>query len=210
MKRIAKTFLIILTTLIITNPFVTYADSGLDSQYKDSSSPLEAIFSLGSSGLSFVAELINAEPNKEGYESRHITLAILCTIILLIVSWIAIYKLINSKHKKSKRVLYSLLYSLIPTILFFLLCILTKLQLVLYIFILIIYIVPFSLITKKITKKILKKKIKKAKELDKKFNEEEFGREAFRIYNEVQLAWMDFKLTKVKDLLDKKLYDKYK
>ena len=210
MKKTTKIFLTIITMMVLLNPFIVKADSGLDSNYKASTSPVEAIFSAGSSCISFLAELINAEPHKEGYESRHIALTIICGLTLLIFSWVSFYKLVNSKNKKSKRVLKSLLYSLIPTILFILLCIFTKLQLVLYILILIIYIIPLRIVTKKIVKKILKKKLNKAKEIDKKFTEEEFGKEAFRIYSEIQLAWMDFKLTKVKDLLSKELYNKYK
>ena len=209
MKKRTKIFLTIITLLVLLNPFIVKADSGLDSKYKETASPVEALLSVGSSCLSFVAELINAEPNKKGYESRHITLAIICSLTILIISWVAFYKLTNTKNKKSKRVFLSLLYSLIPTILFLLLCLLTKLQLILYILLLIIYIIPFRIITKKIAKRILKKKLKKAKEIDKKFNEEEFGKEVFRIYSEIQLAWMDFKLTKVKDLLSKELYKKY-
>ena len=204
MKKLKKIFNSLVLSGLLIVPNIALADSGLDSNYKSSGSIIggliNALFSLG--------EIIGAQPGSEDYEVSHVIIAVLCIITFLIVTAVYIFKLGNKKKSK-KEILIKLGISLIPTILFSLICFLTKLQLILYIIFLIVYVSILIISVKVVLKKQLVKEMNRLKELDKSFNEEEFSNEAFNIYKEVQLAWCNFELDKVKELISEEMYNKY-
>lgn len=209
MNKIKKLFLISLI-LIINVTYISFsvkADSGLDAKYDSGGSLIDTAISSGSSGISFVSKLLKANPNEEGYKSSHIVLSIICIIIFYIFTNIYVYKLDKSKAKK---IIVALGISLFPTLIFALFCLLTELPLILYIIILIFYIIIFNTITKRITKKRLQVKINNIKEIDREFNVDEFNNETFSIYKEIQLAWMNFELDKVKNLISEEMFNRYK
>ena len=204
MKKLKKIFNSLVLSGLLIVPNIALADSGLDSNYKSSGSIIggliNALFSLG--------EIIGAQPGSEDYEVSHVIIAVLCIITFLIVTAVYILKLGNKKKSK-KEILIKLGISLIPTILFSLICFLTELQLILYIILLIVYVSILIISVKVVLKKQLAKEMNRLKELDKSFNEEEFANEAFNIYKEVQLAWCNFELDKVKELISEEMYNKY-
>ena len=204
MKKLKKIFNLLALSGLLIAPNIVLADSGLDSNYKSSGSIIggliNALFSLG--------EIIGAQPGSEDYEVSHVIIAVLCIITFLIVTAVYIFKL-GKKKKSKKEILIKLGISLIPTIIFSLICFLTELQLILYILMLIVYISTLIISVKVALKKQLAKEMNRLKELDKSFNEEEFANEAFNIYKEVQLAWCNFELDKVKELISEEMYDKY-
>ena len=204
-----KKIIIVLIFLInlIGIPMVN-ADSGLDANY-DSKSSSSDIFGAAISGFSSVGELITAQPGDESYDTCHIIISIICIIIFYIITNVYIFKFDKNKPRKAIKAIIILLISLIPTLLFSVLCLLTSLPLILYLFILGFYIVLLIIVINIIIKSKIKIKIAKIKEIDKDFNENEFNKEAFIIYNEIQLAWMNFELDKVKNIMDKELYNKY-
>ena len=201
----------ILTTIfLLIIPVFTYADSGLDSKYESSGSIIDALLSAGSSLLSFIGELIKSNPGDKDYSDNHIILSVICIIVFYIVTNVYVFKLKKDIENSKKKVFSILGITLIPTLIFSLLCFLTKLQLILYIFILILYIFVFKTIINKIIKNKLKKKINIVKEIDKLFDEKEFNSIAFNIYKDVQIAWCNYKLYKIKDIISEEIYNKYK
>lgn len=204
MQKIKQLFMFILLS-IITIPVIVNADSGFDSNYKESSSVTEAIMSGGTSELSVLGELIQAQPGDKDYKACHIILGIICLLILYIVICVYIFKLDGTKKKNIKKVLTLLGIGLIPTLLFSLLFFLTKLQLILYIFILILLIIPYIIVSKNILKKRLKNKISKLKDFDK----DKFNQEVFEVYKDIQIAWMNFDYKKLKELVSEEIYEKY-
>lgn len=210
MNKLKQIFMFILLS-ILTIPVVVNADSGFDSNYGsgNNTSAGEAIMSVGSSGLSFTSKLIQAEPGSKDYKTSHIILSIICIIILYIVACIYIFKLDGTKKKNAKKVLILLVIGLIPTLVFSLFCFLTQLQLILYIFILLILIIPYIIISKKILKNRLKNKILQVQEIDKNFNEKDSSTEMFNLYKDIQVAWMNFDYTKLKNSVSEEIYSKY-
>ena len=204
MKKIKKIFNVLVLLSLWLIPNVVIADSGLDSDYKSSGSIIggliEVFFSLG--------EIIGAKPGSEDYVVLRAIIAVICIIIFLIVTAIHIFKF-GKKKKDKKEILIKLGISLIPTIIYSIICFGADLQLVLYIFILVIYIIALIITVKTMLKKQLIKEINMLKELDKSFNEEEFSNEAFNNYKEIQLAWCNFEIDKVKELISEEMYNKY-
>ncbi len=206
MKQLKQLILTILLITITAIPMIVNADSGFDSNYGSSTSPGEAIMSGGSSGLSILGELIQAQPSDKDYKACHIILGIICIIVLYIVTCVYIFKLDGTKKKNAKKVLILLGIGLIPTLIFSLFCFLTKLQLILYIFILLILIIPYIIVSKNILKKRLKNKILKLKD----FDQNKFNQEVFEVYKDIQIAWMNFDYKTLKELVSEEIYNKYK
>ena len=204
MKKMKMVLNSLLLLVGIAIPGIVMADSGLDSNYQESgsigSALINAVLSLG--------ELLGEHPGTENYVACHAIIAVICIIALFCVTAVHIFKL-GRRKKNVKEILAKLGISLIPTIIYSLVCFLTELELLLYICILVIYIISFIIIIKIVLKKNLKKEIAKVKEIDKNFDEEEFSKEAFEIYKEVQLAWCDFDINKVRNLISEELYNKY-
>lgn len=206
-KRVLSNLFIFLVTFM-SNIIIVSADSGLDSNYKDDSLVgvlIEAFMNI----FSFIGKLIVTKPGEEDYTICHIITSVICIIIFYIFTCVYIFKL-DKRKKNSKEVIKLLLISLIPTFIYTLLCLLTKLQLIIYIFILILYIIVFIIIINNMIKNKIKKQLDELKNIDKKFNEEEFDNETFNIYKDVQVAWCDFKLNDIKTIISSELYDKYK
>ncbi len=197
-----KKVLLILFLMFI--PFSVNADSGFDSNYNSNSSGSDAIGSL-TSVASPVLNLIGSDPSQADYESNHLILGIICIIVFYIFTNIYLFKL-NDKKKKAIVILG---ISLIPTILFGLFCLLTNLILILYAVILVIYIIIFKIVTSKKLKKRFNQNMELVKEKDKKFGIEKLNEETFDIYKKIQLAWMNFELNKVKNLISEEIYEKY-
>lgn len=208
-KKVLLTLIIILMSITFTQDIVK-ADSGLESNYETSGSIAE--FGIGSSspGFSVIGELLKTHPGEKDYKTCHIIISIICILVLFIVTYVNIIKLISRRKRDKKKTLTILGISLIPTLLFSLFCLLTEQELGVYIFLLILYIIPVVIITKIIYKKNLKNKVKKIKEIDKDFAEEDFNKKSFEVYKEVQIAWMNFDLNKLKKLISDEMYDKYK
>ncbi|MBR5662492.1 MAG: TIM44-like domain-containing protein [Bacilli bacterium] len=205
MKKIKQTFILILLLCITMMPVVVNADSGLDAKYTDASSG-ESIFGALSSGFSFTGKLLKAKPGDKDFSSSHIIGAIICIITFYIFTSRYIFKIDGTKHKKTKIIFTLLGISLIPTILFSLFCFLVKTYLILYIILLIIYIIIFKIITKIITKNRFNNKLSKLKDFDK----DEFNTKAFELYKDIQISWMNFDTTKLKELVTSDIYEDYK
>lgn len=205
MKKKKNIFFMVMMFLSysLTNPLKAYADSGFDAKY-DSATSSDLISSLLSL-ISPILELLAVQPNEEDYDTSHFIICSMCILLFYIFTDIYLFKL-NNKNKKT---IFILGISLIPTILFTLLCIFTKLQLILYIIISIIYIVIISVVVNTIIKKKLQEKINQVKEIDKNFNIDELNEKTFELYKKVQLAWMDYKLYKIKDLISDEILKKY-
>ena len=206
MKKLKQILSLLLVLGFTYNPIMVLADSGIDSNYESDGSMIGGLINLFSSLFSFIGKLVAEQPGGKDYASCHIITGIICILIMLIVTAIYVFKL---DIRKKLKPIFKILISLIPTVLFSLLCFLTELELVLYIFILIVYIIPLIIIINKIVKNKYKKYIAEAKKIDTNFNEEEFNKETFEIYKEVQIAWSNFEIDKVKDLISDKIYDKY-
>ena len=204
LKKSNKILIALILLGLVIAPTVVIADSGLDSNYTESQSLAGGIFNA----LLSLGEFITVQPGSEDYSTAHALITIICIITFFIVTAVHIFKL-RSKKQNAIEILTRLGISINATIIFSLLCFLTELQLILYIFILAIYIILLVIIVKSILKKRLKKDLIRVKELDKKFDEEEVNREAFNIYNQVQLAWSNFELDKVKELISEKMYNDY-
>ena len=209
MKKNIKRVFNIIFLLIMCNPIFVLADSGLDSNYEQSKSVGEAIFSAISSLLSFLGELLSSQPGDENYATYHIVLAIICILTIFIITCVDVFKL-SKKQKSVKNNIILVLISLVPTILISLLCFLTYLQLILYIFVTILYVIIISITTKVTLKRRLKKQLLKLKEIDAYFNEEDFNEKAFNIYKDIQYCWMNNDLNKMKKLISEDIYNKYK
>ena len=199
-----KIFLVLL--LITLSIPVVLADSGLDASYDSSNSLVGSLMSGSTSGLSVMGELVSASPNDADYIEYRIVLAIFTLLIIYIFSCIQINKI---NRRKTKKILTSILFSLIPTIIYSLFIFLFKLPLILYMLVLIIYIIITLIIIKINVKKRLQKQLDKVYSLDKKFDLEKFNIEAFNIYKDIQISWMNFKLDDVKKLLSEDIYNKY-
>lgn len=198
MKKIMNFIIMLLVCFTST----VYADSGLDASY-DSNGASEIVGSLGSLA-SPVLKLFSNNPGDVDYKSSHIIVAVISIIIFYIFTCILVFKIF-----KNKKAIIKLGISLIPTILFSILCLFTKLYLFIYLFISIIYMI-ISLITGSIiVKKRLKKEIEEAKKIDKKFDIDKINEDTFKLYKDIQNAWMNFELDKVKDVMSKEIYDKY-
>ena len=193
--------------VFMSNILVVSADSGLDSNYKDSSI-VGVLVEVFMNSASFLLKLIATKPGDEDYFACHITTSIICILVFYIFTCVYIFKLDRSK-KSSKEVIKLLSIGLIPTVIFSLFCFFTSLQLILYMFILILYIIVFSIVIRRVVKNKIKKQLSEIKNIDKKFSEETFSNNAFDIYKDVQLAWSDFRLDDVKDIIGNKLFDKY-
>ena len=208
MKRFKRLFTILLVNVLFI-PTISYADSGFDAKYDDSSSGSigELAINAGGSSLSFFGELVKSKPNEKGYKSRHVTTSVISTLLFYIFTNVFLFRLKKPKLRKDK---FSILgFTLIPTILFLLLCLFTKLQLILYFFLAGLYILIFKIISSIILKKRFKNKLIYAKEIDNNFDANLFNNEAFNIYKDVQEAWMNFNLKSIKKVISKDLYDKY-
>lgn len=208
MEKIKTVFLLLLVS-IISIPLFVKADSGLDSNYSSGGSIGEIGMSSGSSAFSIIGELVKAQPGDKDYQESHIALSIVCIIFFYIFTNVDTFKL-DVKKKNAKKVVTKLAINLIPTVLFSLFCFLTELQLVLYIFVLILYIIILKVVTNKIVKKNLNKKISIVNELDKSFNVKDFNNEAFNVYKDLQIAWMNFEYDKIKELVSDEIFNKYK
>ena len=206
MKKVVKYCMLL---CLLLTPIIVRADSGLDSNYEPSKSLVEAGISAGSSGLSFVGDLFTIKPGSEDYIKLHMIISIICLVIIYIVTCVYLYKILN-KEKNFKNTLFLLAISIIPTLIMSLVYFLTTIQLIFYITVLVIYIIIFSIISKIISKKRLNKQLLKLKNLDKKFSEDNFNKEAFDIYKEIQYAWMNNDLNKLKNLVSDEIYNKYR
>ena len=199
MKRFIK---LLLLTIIMFIPFTIYADSGLDASYDGGSEG--GIVSLASSAASPIMELLSAHPGDEDYNTSHIIISVICIIVFCVFTNIYIFKLNN---KKNKWLLFAI--NCLPTILFALACLLTHMELYIYLVPTVLYSAIFALITNIVMKARLKKNMKIVLEKDKKFNQEEIDKDIFNIYKDIQIAWMNFEIDKVKDNLSEKIYKDY-
>ena len=206
MKNIKSIISYILILILMLSTVKVNADSGFDANY-DSGSAGEIISSV-SSAASPALELVVSKPGDENFEAAQMIALVLCSIVVYIFTCIYIYKLFDNGSKK-KKVLLSMLISLLPAALCALFCLFIKLPVLLYIIITILYIITFIIITNIVIKRRINKKINSVKEIDKKFNIDNINKETFEVYKEVQYAWMDFDLNKLKKLICKELYDKY-
>jgi len=209
MNKIKRRFINIFLILMVffNSTIIVNADSGLDSSYKDSSIVgvlLEAIFN----SLSFIIKLVTTKPNEEDYSNCHIITLIICLIFIYIFTNINIFKL-DKRKKISKEVIKLLLISLIPVFIFSIICLLTKFYLIIYFLITIIYIIIFMIVIKNIIKNKISSQLNEVKNIDKKFNIDEFNNKAFDIYKRVQIAWSLFKLNDIKDIISDNLYKTY-
>ena len=204
-KNIIKTIILFILTSI---PVVVKADSGLDSNYEQSASPISALVNTLLSMGSYIGKIFTEHPGSEDYKVCQALIAILGTIIILIVTLVYIFKL-GKKKKNIKDILVRIGISLIPTIIFPLICFLINIELIIYIIIFLAYIITLIIVVNYLVKKRLNEEINKLKEVDKNFNEEKFNNETFEIYKEIQLAWCDFNLDKVKELISEEMYNKY-
>lgn len=200
MKKLKQLLNLIIITLINT-PIMVLADSGLDSNYKESSSVVGSIISVIMQCFSPIVAVLTEKPGSKDYLGCHIAVGVVCLLILVIV--ILIYQFKIDKKKETKAII-KIGISLIPTIIFGLICFLTKLYLFVYILILLIYIIPYIIICNTKIKEYFKEEVSKLN-----FKEEEFSKEAFDIYKDLQLAWCDFNLNKVKNIISDELYDNY-
>ena len=201
MKKIMSIIFILLMML----SFNVYADSGFDASYESSSSPISSVISALSSCGTLIIQLIISKPGDEDYMVYYAITTVICIIVFLIFTNIYLFKL-NDKRKKTIVVLG---ISLLPTLVFTSICLLTELILFIYILLLIIYIIVFKIITNKLFKKRLELKIEEIKKKDKYWNIDTINEKAFDIYKNVQLAWMNFELDKVKDVISEKIYKEY-
>ena len=208
MKKYLKKIISTVIIIILCSPIVVFADSGLDSTYDRIPSAAEIVMSGGSSGLSYIGDIIGSQPGDENYALFHIIVAIICILISYIITCVDAFKLYKKKRNLKINLLL-LIISLIPTVLLSLLCFLTSFPLILYMFILILYVVIISITTKIILKKRLKKNKEILRELVN-FDEDKFNKDAFNIYKEIQYAWMNFDNVKIKELVSKEISDKYK
>ena len=85
MKKIIKTIILFILTSI---PVVVRADSGLDSNYEQSSSPISAIVNTLLSMGSYIGKIFTEHPGSENYKVCQALIAIFGTIIILIVTLI--------------------------------------------------------------------------------------------------------------------------
>jgi Ca2+/Na+ antiporter len=191
-------------------PYSIKADSGLDANYDDGNSVVGSVISGGSNVLPLIGELGKIQKGSEDYATGHIVVAIICIIIFYIVACVCLFKLNKNYHRKAKEVFKLLGLSLIPTLLFSLLILLIKLELLVYFFITAIISIISIIAINIIVNKKYQKNILKVKEEDKKFNEDEFNKEVFDIYKNIQIKWMNFKLDDVKELLADDIYEDYK
>ena len=82
-----------------------------------------------------------------------------------------------------------------------LLCFLVDLPIIVYLLIFLIGLIPLIIVANVMIKKRLKKNLNKLKELDKKFNEEDFYKDVFNVYKDVQIAWCNFDLKQLKKII---------
>ena len=202
MKRLKNYIFILLISFISICPCIVKADSGLDASYGDSSEG--GIVSAITSGASPVFELLQAHPGDEDYDTCHIIISIICIVLFCIITNIFIFKL---NDKRNKWLLFGI--NCIPTIAFALLCFLTKMELSIYFIPTVLYSIIFYIITSIILKIRFKKNMKLVLSKDKKYNEEEIGKDIFNIYKDIQIAWMNFNIDSVKDNLSEKIYNEY-
>ena len=205
MKRI-KTLLYSLLSIIMFSPIMVLADSGLESKYEQSDSVVGAVISAVFQSLSFLIKLFTEQPGSDDYIVCRNIVAIICLITIYIFTSINLFKI--DKKKKYNAVI-KLSISLIPTLLLTLICFLTNFYTIIYVLVLTVYIITVRIIVNRKCKSIFDEEMNVLKELDKKFNEEDFNKEAFNIYKDVQLAWCDFDLDKVKDIISDDLYNTY-
>lgn len=203
-KKIITIF--ILPLFFISYPVMVLADSGLDSTYTDTGSPVGSIISSVFSCLSSLGPVLLESPGSEDYASCHIVIAVICILILYMITAIYIFKIDVRKLKKKS---YKFLVSLIPTIIYSLFCFLTEFIVFVYVLVLFMYIIPFVIISKSIINKKLNQCILEAKAIDKEFDEEVFNKEAFNIYKDVQVAWMNFEIESIKHLISEELFNDY-
>jgi predicted lipid-binding transport protein (Tim44 family) len=65
------------------------------------------------------------------------------------------------------------------------------------------------IVFKNIIKNKINRELIEVKNIDKKFNIEDFNKESFDIYKKVQIAWSLFKLSDIKDIISSDLYKIY-
>lgn len=203
MKKVLKVLLVI----ILTIPFIVKADSGLNASYDNNESVVGSLVSGGSSFSSGFGSLLSYQPGDEDYQGVRIFIAIVCLIILYIVTVVYLFKLVRPKVTKKKLLLFGI--GLLPTILFSLFCFLIDLPVAVYLFLLIVYIILDILLTNLIIFIKYKIRINNAKKKDPSFDIEKFNEDAFNIYKDIQIAWMDFDLKTLKTLISKELYQDY-
>ena len=196
LKKLLNSFIII---LLINTPMMVFADSGLDSNYKSSDSIVGALINTVLSLISPIVKLLSVKVTDKDYNTYQIIVIITCILIIFIVTLVYIFKL-----NKKKETLKKLGISIIPVFIFLLFSFITKLPLIIYFFILTLYIIIYIIVMKK----LIKKRINNAKE-EINFNEEEFNKTAFNLYKEIQIAWCNFDLNKLKKLIDEKMYNEY-
>lgn len=199
MNKLKKLLNSLIIVLIINTPIMVLADSGLDSNYKSSDSIVGALINTVLSLLSPILKILSVKVTDKDYNTYHIIVAITCILVIFIVTLVYIFKL-----NKKKETLKKLGISIIPVFIFLLFSFITKLPLIIYFLILTLYIIVYIIVMKK----LIKKRINNTKE-EINFNEEEFNKIAFNLYKEIQIAWCDFNLNKLKKLIDEKMYNEY-
>ena len=207
MKKIKSILYSIIGLSVIYTPIVL-ADSGLDSNYSESGSIVGTILETFMSCFQLIAEIFTVAPGTENYDGYHVLVAIICLLVIFITTLVHLFKLDNKKNNVGT-VFIKIGISLIPTILFGLFSLLTNLYLIIYITVLMVYLVPLVIAVNATVKNKIIKNINKIKEIDKDFNEEDFNKNVFNIYNDVQIAWCSFDISKVKNVLSEDLYNKY-
>ena len=209
MKKI-RLFLLTLLMTFTFIPYTIYADSGLDANYDGDNSVVGSVISGGSNVLPLFGELGKINKGSEDYATGHIVVAVICIIVIYIVICVNVFKLNKNYHRKAKDVFKLLGISLIPTGIFSLLILLIELELLVYFVLTVILSIIIAVATSIYVNKKYQNNILKAKEEDKKFNEEEFNKEAFNIYKDIQINWMNFNLKDIKPLLSDDIYENYK
>ena len=201
MKRFLKSILII--SLFMVMPLRALADSGFDASYSSESSDIVgSVLSIGSPAMQFMS----AQPKDPDYKSYHIVVSVICIILFYVFTNIYVFKL-NTKPKRRWAILG---INIIPAAILSGFCLLTELQLFIYLILVGLYILIFKIITSIILKKRLKSELAIAKERDKIFDLEKINEATFKIYKDLQIAWMNMNLNDVKTVISIDILNKYK
>ena len=184
-------------------PLRALADSGFDASYSSESSDIVgSVLSIGSPVMQFMS----AQPKDPDYKSYHIVVSVICIILFYVFTNIYVFKL-NTKPKR-RWVIFGI--NIIPAAILSGFCLLTELQLFIYLILVGLYILIFKIITSIILKKRLKSELAIAKERDKLFNLEKINEATFKIYKDLQIAWMNMNLNDVKTVISIDILNKYK
>ena len=203
-----KIIFYITVLLCLISPITIKADSGMEAGYNGGSLEGTAI-SSGTSSLSILGEIFKPQPGEQDYIECKIVICALCTVALYIFTVYYMTKKIQYDEDKKQKTKKVLLMTIIPTIIYILFSYFTNLSLIIYSLVLLVFVITLKIATGSKVKKQLKERLEKSKEKDKNFNEEEIGKTAFELYKDLQIAWMNFDLEKIKELVSEDIYNNY-